>query len=467
MLAVTCIGCISYVTYAGWAKANNQPHIIYILVNDLGWRDVGFHGGRVPTPHIDALSNSGARLESFYTLPYSSSTRAALLTGRYPHRFGLQTKSILSWSTFGLPMDERLLPQALNIAGYRTAMLGSWLLGHAERSQLPTQRGFDYFYGNLSPVGDHLKKINTIGLTDWFEGEKQMTEFGSATDLLGNKSKALIEAHESSKPLFMMISFPSPGMPLQVPDRLTTKHSHIEDKATQIYLAMITQVDEAVGKIIEALDKKQMRKNTIVIFHSDNGGAVKRKYLSGDGDTDKTVSDNGPFRSGSGSLYEGGVRVPAIISWPGQIQPTISTERAHITDMYTTLLKIAGASLSKNDQVKPIDGIDLSPALLENQLLPQRTLILNVNEFGGAVLKNNWKLINVSTLPSQTELYDIGNDPSEELNVARQHPEIVEELSGTLLEASWEMAPSLYLDDLSKPSGYRTPMFWGDNPQRP
>jgi len=455
------------VTYAGWAKANNQPHIIYILVNDLGWRDVGFHGGRVPTPHIDALSKSGARLESFYTLPYSSSTRAALLTGRYPYRFGLQTKSILSWSTFGLPMDERLLPQALNIAGYRTAMLGSWLLGHAERSQLPTQRGFDYFYGNLSPVGDHLKKINTIGLTDWFEGEKQMTEFGSATDLLGNKSKALIEAHESSKPLFMMISFPSPGMPLQVPDRLNTKHSHIEDKATQIYLAMITQVDEAVGKIIEALDKKQMRKNTIVIFHSDNGGAVKRKYLSGDGDTDKTVSDNGPFRSGSGSLYEGGVRVPAIISWLGQIQPTISTERAHITDMYTTLLKIAGASLSKNDQVKPIDGIDLSPALLENQLLPQRTLILNVNEFGGAVLKNNWKLINVSTLPSQTELYDIGNDPSEELNVARQHPEIVEELSATLLEASWEMAPSLYLDDLSKPSGYRTPMFWGDNPQRP
>ena len=104
---------------------------------------------------------------------------------------------------------------------------------------------------------------------------------------------------------------------------------------------------------------------------------------------------------------------------------------------------------------------------MENQLLPQRTLILNVNEFGGAVLKNNWKLISISTLPSQTELYDIGNDPSEELNVAHQHPEIVKELSVTLQEASWEMAPSLYLEDLSNPSGYRTPMFWGENPQRP
>lgn len=465
--AVTCVACISYITYAGWAKGSDRPHIIYILANDLGWRDVGFHGGRVPTPHIDALSNSGARLESFYTLPYSSSTRAALLTGRYPYRFGLQTSSILSWSTYGLPKEERLLPQALNIAGYRTAMLGSWLLGHAERKQLPTQRGFDYFYGNLSPVGDHLQKVNTIGLTDWFEGEKQVTEFGYATDLIGDKSTELIDAHELSIPLFMMVSFPSPGVPLQAPEQLTTKHGQIKDKATRTYLAMVSQIDEAIGKIIEALDKKKMRKDTIVVFHSDNGGAVKRKYLSGDGDVEETVSDNGPFRSGSGSLYEGGLRVPAIISWPGRIQPSISTERAHITDMYTTLLEIAGASLSKNDQVKPIDGINILPALLENQLLPQRTLILNVNEFGGAVLKSNWKLINISTLPTQTELYDIENDPSEEFNVARQHPEIVRELSATLLEASWEMVPSLYLEDLSKPSNYRTPMFWGENPQRP
>ena len=466
-LAVTCIGCVSSIIHPGWANANDKPHIIYILANDLGWRDVGFHGGRTPTPNIDELSNSGARLESFYTLPHSSSTRAALLTGRYPYRFGLQTKSILSWSTYGLPKGERLLPQALNIAGYRTAMLGSWLLGHAERSQLPTQRGFDYFYGNLSPVGDHLKKINTIELTDWFEGEKQMTEFGYSTDLIGDKSTSLIENHDSSTPLFMMISFAAPGMPLQAPERLAEKYLHVTDKATQTYLAMVSQVDAAIGKIIAALKKKQMREDTVVIFHSDNGGAVKRKYLSGDGDTEQTVSDNGPFRSGSGSLYEGGIRVPAIISWPGKIQPNISTERVHVTDMYATLLEVAGASLGKNDQIKPIDGIDISPVLMENQLLPQRTLILNVNEFGGAVLKNNWKLISISTLPSQTELYDIGNDPSEELNVAHQHPEIVKELSVTLQEASWEMAPSLYLEDLSNPSGYRTPMFWGENPQRP
>jgi arylsulfatase I/J len=458
---------MSYTIQPGWAKVNDRPHIIYILANDLGWRDVGFHGGRAPTPNIDELSNSGARLESFYTLPHSSSTRAALLTGRYPYRFGLQTKSILSWSNYGLPRDERLLPQALNIAGYRTAMLGSWLLGHADRSQLPTQRGFDYFYGNLSPVGDHLQKINTIGLTDWFEGEKQMTEFGYTTDLIGNKSIALIENHDSSTPLFMMISFASPGMPLQAPDRLVEKYSHVTDKATQTYLAMVSQVDEAIGKIMKALDATQMREDTIVIFHTDNGGAVKRKYLSGDGDTDQTVSDNGPFRSGSGSLYEGGVRVPAIISWPGRIQPNISTERVHITDMYATLLEFAGASLSKNDQIKPIDGINISSILMEDQLLPQRTLILNVNEFGGAVLKNNWKLISISTLPSQTELYDIEYDPSEESNVAGQHPDIVKELSAALLEASWEMVPSLYLEDLSNPRSYKTPMFWGENPQRP
>ena len=466
-VVMTFIGCISCVSYPGWATAGDKPHIIYIMTNDLGWKDLGIHGGRTPTPNIDALSDSGVRLEGFYTLPYSSSTRAALLTGRYPYRFGLQTNSILSWSTYGIPEGERLLPQALNLAGYRTAMLGSWLLGHAQRNHLPTQRGFDYFYGSLTPTGDHLKKINTIGLTDWFENEKQITEFGYATDLISEKSAAVIDQHDQTIPLFMMISFPTPGMPLQAPEHLVTKFNQFEDQATQTYLGMVAQIDAGVGKILSALDKKGIRQNTVIVFHSDSGGSVKRKYLSGDGDSQKTVSDNGPFRSGSGSLYEGGVRVPAIVSWPAKIKPTISTERVHVSDLYTTLLEIAGAPMGKNDQVKPVDGISISPLLFENKLLLSRTLILNVTELGGAILRDNWKLILVSTLPSQRELYDIGRDPSEEINVVNKYPEIADKLTDALLEASWEMVPSLYLKDLSNARDHYTPMIWSENPQRP
>ncbi|MBT6184833.1 MAG: arylsulfatase [Betaproteobacteria bacterium] len=465
--ALTYMVCFSTSAHVGLVSASDKPHIIYILANDLGWKDVGFHGGNVSTPNIDNLAASGARLESFYTLPHSSSTRAALLTGRYPFRFGLQTSSILSWNTYGVPLDERLLPQALNLAGYKTVLLGSWLLGHETRSQLPTQRGFDYFYGSLTPTGDHFKKINTIGLTDWFEGERQVTEFGYATDLIGEKSESVINSHDPMTPLFMMVSLSSPGTPLQAPDRLVAKQTVAKDQATKTYSAMVSQVDEVLGKIVAALDRKGIRENTVIVFHSDNGGAVKRKYSSGDGDTQQTVSNNGPFRSGSGSLYEGGIRVPAIISWPEKINHMISTERVHVSDMYTTLLGIAGASLGKNEQIKPLDGIDLLPLLYENELLPKRVLVLNVTEFGGAIMMDDWKLIVISTLPSQMELYDIGNDPSEDTNVLTKHPEIADKLMSALSDAAWEMSPSLYLQDLSKARIHYTPMIWGGNPQRP
>jgi arylsulfatase A-like enzyme len=145
----------------------------------------------------------------------------------------------------------------------------------------------------------------------------------------------------------------------------------------------------------------------------------------------------------------------------------ISTERVHVSDMYTTLLGIAGASIGKNEQIKPLDGIDLLPLLYENELLPKRVLVLNVTEFGGAIMMDDWKLIVISTLPSQMELYDIGNDPSEDTNVLTKHPEIADQLMTALSDAAWEMSPSLYLQDLSKARIHYTPMIWGGNPQRP
>ena len=461
--------------------AEERPNIVYIMANDLGWRDLGVHGGRLKTPNIDRLSNSGARLEGFYTTPYSSSARAALMTGRYPYRFGLQMMSILPWSKYGIPDDERLLPQALNLAGYRTAMFGSWLLGHADRKFLPTQKGFDYFYGHLTQIGDHFEKINSIGQMDWFEGEKQIDTEGYATDLIAEKTSKFISQHDFSKPLFAMVSFPAPASPIQAPPELIEfvekaidsynifvgEEAKVTNLIDKTYLAMVIQLDRGIGEIIDALEEKGVRENTIIVFHSDNGGAVKRKHRSGDGDVSRTASDNGPFRSGSGSYYEGGVRVPAILSWPNKIKPIISTDRIHVTDMYPSLLEAANSPITKDLQVKTVDGKSILPMLLESKPNKRTKVILNVNEFGGAILVDNWKLIVRSSLPPQVELYNIGDDPSEETDIASRYPEIVNDLNSQLIEASWEMVPSLYLEDLKKARDFETPMFWGDNPTRP
>ncbi len=458
-----------------------QPNVVYILANDLGWRDVGFHGGRVSTPHIDRLAKNGARLESFYTMHSSSATRAAILSGQYPYRLGFQMMSLLPWSRYGLPESGHYLGTRLKAGGYQTAYLGSWLLGHTREEYLPMGKGFDYFYGNLTPIGDHLKKVNITGQPDWFIGQKPAADEGYATDLVATRAAQLIEKHNSDQPLFLMVSFPAPSAPIQASNALieraekeilsfnifVSEEQKITRDEDKIYLAMVGQLDDGVGKIMDALTTSGMSDNTLVIFHSDNGGAVKRKYLTGDGDVLYSASDNGPFRSGSGSYYEGGLRVPALLSWPEKIKPNISTERTHVTDMYATILDAAQLTGEDGFDSISFDGESILPIVTENKLSGKEHIILNVNEFGGAVLDGNWKYIWRSTFPPEEQLFDIGGDASEDINVISKYPEIATQLKRLLMDASEEMATSLYLIDLERPSSHETPIIWGDNPTRP
>jgi arylsulfatase A-like enzyme len=446
--------------------ATDRPNIIYFVANDLGWKDVGFHGGRAITPNIDRLAENGARLENFYTLPYSSSARAALLTGRYPIRTGFQMLSIQPWSDYGLAPEERTLPEALAAAGYKTGLFGSWLLGHSQPEYLPNQKGFDVFYGNLVQVGNHYEKKNIIGQADWFSNEKLEFEVGFNTDLIAEKAKIFLDSHLREQPIFVLVSFPGPGAPYQSPDRYQSIYS-ASNPSERAYLGAVSQMDTAIGTIIETVEKLGQLENTVVVFHSDNGGAVKRAFMTGDSDTSENIADNGPFRSGQGSLYEGGVRVPLLINWKGKISPSVSTERIHVTDIFPTLINIGKGSIRKQDQVRPIDGIDISPVLFNQKSSSRNEILLNVDEFGGAILKDNWKLIVRSTLPTSIELYNIGDDPSEENDVVEKFPEISLELKKRLQDFAWEMQKSLYLDDLSKARQYDMPILWGDNPQRP
>ena len=447
--------------------AAEQPHIVYILVDDLGWKDVGFHGGRPKTPNLDALALSGARLEKFYTLPNSTPTRAALMTGRYPMRFGLQMLSILPWSSYGLPVQERTLAQALHDSGYRTAAFGEWRLGHASKDFWPTRRGFDYFYGSLAGGIDHFRKTGLSGDPDWWRGEHRLNQDGYDTELITRETVDFVSRHDPKRPLFLYVAFPAPATPLQAPDTYLNRYPDVVPVERKSYFAMISAIDDGIGAILAALDARGMRDNALIVFHSDNGGAVNNKYESGDGDVSRTVADNGPFHNGRGSLHEGGIRVVALAAWPGRIRPGVVAERIHVTDMYPTLLALAGAALDRETQVKPIDGVDVWPVIAQDKLSTRQEMLVNVEEFRGAIVVGNWKLIVYSALPAKYELYNVHDDPSEEDNRAEREPQRVQQLLGRLNEYAWEMSASLYLQDLARARHHDTPIFFGENPTRP
>jgi arylsulfatase A-like enzyme len=420
------------------------PHILYILADDLGWKDVGFHGSDIRTPNIDRLAETGTRLEQFYAQPMCTPTRAAIMTGRYPLRYGLQTLVILPDQTYGLPTDEWLLPQALKQAGYSTAIVGKWHLGHAKREFWPRQRGFDYHYGPLIGEIDYFTHA-AHGVRDWYRDNKPVKEAGYVTTLLGQDASRLIDRHDPSKPLFLYLAFTAPHSPYQAPQKYLDDYRSIADPSRRAYAAMITAMDDEIGRVVQSLEKRGMRENTLIIFHSDNGG-TRSALFAGEGTAKGEVPpDNGPYRDGKGSLYEGGTRVVSLVNWPGRIKPgAVVDQMMHVVDYYPTLTGLAGATVTKS---KPLDGLDMWPTLSEGKPSPRDEVVYNVELFRGAVRKGDWKLLWRATLPSKLELFNLAQDPSEKNNLAQQQPEKVRERQQRIEELSAGMSKSLFLAD--------------------
>lgn len=460
LFALTCLLLLSPIA----SQAQDKPHILYITVDDLGWKDVGYHGGALKTPNIDRLAQDGFRLERFYVQPFSGQTRAAAMTGRYPMRYGFQTLALQPFNSYGLPIDERILPRALKDAGYRTALIGKWHLGHAKREYWPSQRGFDYHYGSLMGEIDSVRKSARDGSPDWRRNDKPVKEEGYVTTLLGKEAAAYIARHDARTPLFMHLSFPAPQAPYQAPKEYLDRVTGARDDSQRAYLAMILAVDEQIGKVLAALEARGMARNTLVLFHPNCGGALKLQWPTGDGDPRLDAADNGHFKQGRGTLYEGAVRVGAIAWWADRIQPGSSIEMTHAIDLYPTLLRLAGVSL---EQKKPLDGLDIWPVISAGAPSPRKEVLVNVEEFRGALISGSWKLVVHATLPGRTELYYLHGDPSEENDQSTASPDKVKELNKRLIELTWEMAPSKYLEDLLKPRRVDAPMVWGENPPRP
>jgi arylsulfatase I/J len=304
------------------------------------------------------------------------------MTGRYPLRYGLQMAVIPSAGRYGLATDEWLLPQALKQAGYQTAIVGKWHLGHFDQKYWPSQRGFDYSYGPLIGEIDHFKH-ESHGVTDWYRNNKLIKEPGYDTQLFGADAVRVINTHDTKSPLFLYLAFTAPHTPIK--HRRTTSTCTRGSPTRRAYAAQITAMDDEIGKVLDALSKRT-RSNLFV------GEAEVKGELP---------PNNGPYRDGKGSVYEGGTRVVALANWPGRIKPGVVNEMLHIVDMYPTFAGLSGAQLGKN---KPLDGVDVWSTISEGKPSPREEMVYNVEPYRAGVRKGNWKLVWTTLLPPRLEL---------------------------------------------------------------
>ena len=452
LAATTLVGLVALALPGEAAPAGaspKKPNIVHIVADDLGWKDVGFDGATdLKTPNLDALAAGGAKFTQFYVQPMCTPTRAALMTGRYPFRYGLQTAVIPSVSTYGLDTTEWLLPQALKEAGYRTAIIGKWHLGHADKKYWPRQRGFDYQYGPMIGELDYFTH-EEHGVLDWFRDNEPVKEPGYTTTLLGNDAVRLIEQHDVGTPLYLYLTFNAPHTPYQAPPEYVDRFKSIEDPTRRTYAGMVAALDDQVGRVVAALQKKGMRENTLIVFHSDNGGTRNAMFagVMADMSKIKIPCDNGSYKDGKGTLYEGGTRVAAFANWPGHIKPGTVDGMIHAVDLYPTFAALAGASTAKS---KPLDGVDVWSVMAKGAPSPRTEIVYNIEPFRAAVRQGDWKLVWKTFLPSSVELYDIPRDPSEAKNVAAEHPDIVAALQKRADALAKESQKPLFLIDQFK-----------------
>ncbi len=435
-LACLCAGLAS-------AQTTKQPDIVFFLIDDLGYADCGFNGGKeIKTPNIDRLAQGGTIIENHYVQPVCSPTRSTLLTGRYPTHTGVYT-IVSPGAPWGLPLAERTLADALRSAGYRTALTGKWHLGEFEKAYQPNARGFDHQYGHFFGMLDYFTH-ERMNKRDWYRNGEPLKEEGYTTHLIAKEACKVIAAGDQAKPLFLYVPFNGVHSPFQVPDSYLKPYAHLKGNRQKL-AGMLAAVDEAIGQIEEALKQAGRLENTLIVFSSDNGGPPP--------------GDNTPLRDFKGSIFEGGVRAAAFATWPGRIPAGQRIRQPmHMVDWYPTLIKQAGGSL---EQKLPVDGLDVWPMLTKQAASPHDA-ILSVSTQGpsrAAVRMGDWKLIvdggaADGAPPGKKKgkktvgkyepvaLYDLSADPGEAKNLADAQPERVKAMRARLAELLRDAAPS-------------------------
>ena len=424
LLALVSLGC------GQPAAAESKPNILILLADDLGYADVGFNGGsRIATPNLDRLAATGVKLTNFRACPMCSPTRAGLITGRWPLRFGMMRAVVPPWSTYGLPAEEDTLPELLASEGYaRRGIVGKWHLGHAEKRFLPLEHGFTRFVGCYNGAIDYFTHERE-GETDWHHDRKTIVEEGYSTDLIADEAVRFIRESPADAPWLLYVPFTAPHSPQQAKQEDLRKYAHLKQRQRRTHAAMVDSMDQAIGRILTAVESRVDADNTLILFFSDNGGIPR------------SGSSNAPYRGAKLTVYEGGTRVCAAIRWPagGLSGGTEFDGRIGYIDVLPTMLAAAAIPLPGN-----LDGINVLPALRGEQTLPERPWFSYMHQSGkanAAVHQGDWKLVAhgdaFADEPGSElvlELYNLAADPSETRDVSAEHPELVGQLQTLLRE---------------------------------
>ena len=390
-----------------------KPNLVIFMADDLGWNDVGYHGSEIRTPHIDTIVRGGVELDRFYAYPACSPTRAALMTGRSPVSMGI-VAAIRDFA-HGVPLDEHLMPESFQAAGYQTWLLGKWHLGADHRSDFPQSRGFDHFYGHLGGNIDYYSHVYQ-GRLDWQRNGVTVREEGYSTDLIAREAVNLLRKRKPDKPVFLFVSFNAPHFPLAAPSESVAKYAHIENETRRTYAAAVDAMDAAIGTILTTLDQQEMSDNTLILWLSDNGGVSH------------SGGRNSPLRGLKKSAFEGGIRVPAALKWPNVLPSgTKSDQMIVVHDLFPTLAAACGV---EEQAKKPLYGENLWPALRSGKTVPRGDTLIG-DEDSWAFFQDDWKYVSSIDPKSGTHeaaLFKIRVDPLEENNLADHYPEVARKL---------------------------------------
>jgi len=414
---------------------SSKPNFVLFVADDAGWHDVGYHGSEIKTPNIDKLANSGVELNQFYVYPTCSPSRAALLTGKYASRFGIG-EPIAMKSEQVLPTNVKTLPEALKQVGYQTALTGKWHLGLSLESG-PGHYGFDYTYGYLHGQIDQYTHRYKNGDRTWYRGNEFIDEKGHATDLITNEViNYITKVREKSSPFFIYVAYSVPHYPLQEEDKWIEPYKNINDAdSRKLFDASMAHMDFSIGRIIQTLEDEKLLENTIAIFISDNGGQEswypekesKIKLYDGKFGPYPKLGDNSPLKGYKAELYEGGIRVPAIIFWKNHLKHNKVEQLIKVTDLFPTLTSLVDSSLT---QSLDLDGENMWDFIsIEEQINEEREIYYRIpDQF--TLRRGDWKLIHFgNTLgEGREELFNLKNDPNETKNVVKDYPKVRNEL---------------------------------------
>ncbi|MBU2918843.1 sulfatase [Psychrosphaera sp. F3M07] len=414
------------------SDTKEQPNILFILSDDAGYADFGFHGStEIPTPNLDQLASQGMRFtQAYVSAAVCGPSRAGIMTGKYQQRFGFEENNVPGYMSpngttgddMGLPLEQKTMADYLKLQGYRTALFGKWHQGNADRFH-PLKRGFDEFSGfrggarsfwpfNQDNPNERLEDFHEIGFAQYAEPKQYYT------DELASQTIDFIKRHKQ-QPWFAFVSLTAPHAPMHATKEDLAQFPELTG-VRKIYAAMMLNMDRNIGRILKELDKLNLAENTLVVFTNDNGGP-----------TDHNASNNYPLSGTKANHLEGGIRVPMLIRWQNVTQPGVRFEYpVSLLDLLPTFNAAANG-----DNIDGLDGVSLKPYLTgNNQQRPHQTLYWK-KENRGAIRYLDWKLLRFPDRPA--ELYDLHQDPSEINNLASIHPEKVKTLYKKLF--NWEL----------------------------